>query len=180
MDNVMNFFYKKKEGKELSNFFELEVVIEDRVYETGEHCFHGEKFYCLSLIEENEKRKKELLEYSRKFLERGLNGSKIKKLGRGLILTSYELEKWREISVEVQRKICLYKWTQYEVVRSVLEGTGSKVLIHPAMRCSEEKVVGRLWEGKGVMRDGTLVVLGGNKLGYIWMELRNREPTVPL
>lgn len=48
-DGVANFFSGKKEYRSLTNFWEREVVIIDgekkRVYESGEHCFHGEKYY---------------------------------------------------------------------------------------------------------------------------------------
>jgi hypothetical protein len=30
-----------------------------------------------------------------------------------------------------------------------------------------------LWEGKGVVCDGKIEVIGGNMLGKLWMELRN-------
>jgi hypothetical protein len=49
-----------------------------------------------------------------------------------------------------------------------------RVLIHPAMRCSEEKVRTRLWEGKGVVVDSKIVVIGRNMLGNLWMEWREK------
>jgi hypothetical protein len=50
--------------------------------------------------------------------------------------------------------------------------SGDKILIHPAMRCSEEKLAHRIWEGKAVIRDGEVVVLGKNMLGNLWILLR--------
>ena len=70
---VMNFFFKKDEGKCLSNFWECDVVIMDegevREYGSGENCFHGEKFIRVGKLCEDENRKRELLEYGRKFLK---------------------------------------------------------------------------------------------------------------
>jgi hypothetical protein len=53
-----------------------------------------------------------------------------------------------------------------------------KVLIHPAMRCSEEKVRTRLWEGKGIVVDGKIEVIGKNMLGKLWMELQNQAESL--
>jgi hypothetical protein len=51
--------------------------------------------------------------------------------------------------------------------------SGTKILIHPALRCSLEKLEKtRIWEGKGIVKDGKIVVLGRNLLGNIWMEYR--------
>ena len=61
----------------------------------------------------------------------------------------------------------------YEEVRKDLLKSGNKILIHPAMRCSQEKLENyRTWEGKGIVVDGKIVVLGKNLLGNIWMEYR--------
>ena len=43
------------------------------------------------------------------------------------------------------------------------------------MRCNREKVKNRLWEGRGEICDDKLVVLGGNMLGNIWMEIRDSD-----
>ena len=91
---------------------------------------------------------------------------------KGLRLTSDELAIWSDLSLEVQRSICKWKRDTYEEVRHDLEKSGTHVLIHPALRCSLDKVSTRLWEGKGVIEDGKVVVLGQNRLGNLWMELR--------
>jgi hypothetical protein len=36
-----------------------------------------------------------------------------------------------------------------------------------------ENVKKRKWEGRDVIEDGKMVVYGGNRLGCIWMELRD-------
>ena len=169
---------KKEEGRCLSNFWECVVRIEDRDevrdYDSGESCFHGEKFIRVGNLCENEDRKKKLLEYGRRFL-RGVcekDGGVVKKMGRKFILDKDELNLWCILSVDVQKEICKYKFENYDEVRELLGKSKGKVLVHPAMRCSEDKVKSRLWEGKGIVVDGKIEVIGRNMLGKIWMEFR--------
>ena len=116
-----------------------------------------------------------LEEYGRKF-EIGeefgsMNGGELKKKGgiKGMKLNEDEIGVWNRMGVVVQEKICRYKYDNYEVVKEVLESSRNKILVHPAMRCNDEKVRSRLWEGRVV--DG--VMLGGNMLGNIWMKIRD-------
>jgi len=172
---VTNFFFKKEEGRCLSNFWECDIIIEDehnREYNSGECCFHGEKFYRLGMMSQG-KRKEDLLKYSKKFLK-GIckeKGDAVKKQGRGFILTPEELEVWTQLSIDVQKEICKYKYENYEEVRTFL-CESNKILIHPALRCNEEQLKKKIWEGKAVVLDGELVVIGKNMLGNLWMELR--------
>ena len=181
MQGVMNFFFKKEEGRCLSNFWKCVVRIEDeeevREYDSGESCFHGEKFLRVGKLCENENRKRDLLEYSSRFL-RGVcekNGGLVKKMGRNFILNKEELELWYMLSVDVQIEICKYKYENYEEVRNELMKSKGKILIHPAMRCSEENVKNKLWEGKGVIVDGNIEVIGMNMLGNLWMKIRDKD-----
>ena len=176
---VINFFYKKEEFKSLSNFWECIIVIKDsenkREYDSGESCFHGEKFIRVGKLCKDENRKKELLEYGCKFLK-GVcekDGVIVKKMGRKFILNKDELNLWHTSSIDVQKEICKYKYDNYEEVRDDLIKSKGKILIHPAMRCSEEKLKSRLWEGKGVIVDGKIEVIGKNMLGDIWMRIRD-------
>jgi predicted NAD-dependent protein-ADP-ribosyltransferase YbiA (DUF1768 family) len=179
-NGVVNFFSGKKDYRSLSNFWEGNIVIanEDtnRTYESGEHCFHGEKYIRLGELCEDESRKKVLLDYGAKFMKPSQykTGAVAKKMGgkRGLVLNSTELKLWTSISIDVQHSICRWKVENYEEVRADLVKSGTKILIHPAMRCSEEKLEFRLWEGKGIVKDGKIVVLGKNLLGNIWMMYR--------
>jgi ribA/ribD-fused uncharacterized protein len=182
-DNVVNFFGKKEEYRSLSNFWICDVYIFDYYdglvfsYESGEHCFHGEKYRRIGDMCKNEDRKRQLLEYSSKFMKPSHKSPiDVKKMGgkRGLLLTNEELKLWSSISIDVQKEICDWKFENYEEVRNDLIKSGSKILVHPAMRCSEDKLKDRIWEGKAVLEDnGRIKVLGGNLLGKIWMDLRS-------
>ena len=90
-----------------------------------------------------------------------------------MMLNEDEIVVWNRMGVIVQEKICKYKYDNYEVIKEVLESSRGRVLVHPAMRCNDEKVKSRWWEGRGKMIDGKMVVLGGNKLGNIWMKIRD-------
>jgi hypothetical protein len=180
-NGVINFFSGKKEYRSLSNFWENDIAIIDgekkRIYESGEHCFHGEKYIRLGELCEDENRKRVLLEYGSTFMKPSpyKTPAVAKKMGgkKGLLLNGIELNLWTTISIDVQHKICMWKVNTYEEVRRDLLKSGDKILIHPAMRCSQEKLQNsRVWEGKGVVIDGKIVVLGKNVLGNIWMEYR--------
>ena len=176
----MNFFGKKEECRSLSNFSELEVMIDKRLYESGEHAYHGERFVRLAELCVDNNRKMLLSEYGKQFLKPSAFkcGANVKAKGgkNGFRLEDAEMEIWTtSIGIEVQRKICLWKRDNYMTVRNDLEKTKGKILVHPAMRCSEEKLLTRLWEGRGVVIEGKIVILGKNMLGNLWMELRD-EP----
>jgi|LauGreDrversion2_2_1035103.scaffolds.fasta_scaffold00611_2 predicted NAD-dependent protein-ADP-ribosyltransferase YbiA (DUF1768 family) len=179
-ESVVNFFSGKKEYRSLSNFWENDVVIvindTVRTYESGEHCFHGEKYFRIGEHCKDEKRRESLISHGMKFIKPSLykNCAEAKKMGgkKGLAFTMEEIMLWDNISQVVQKEICDYKFRLYEQVRTDLTKSGNKLLIHPAMRCSEEKLETRIWEGKGVIRDGKVSVIGGNALGNLWAKLR--------
>jgi predicted NAD-dependent protein-ADP-ribosyltransferase YbiA (DUF1768 family) len=93
-------------------------------------------------------------------------------------LSKEELDLWDRLSVDIQIDICKYKYDNYKEVKDTLVKSKGKVLIHPAMRCSEEKVKSRLWEGKGVIVDGNVKVIGGNMLGNLWMKIRDKDGNI--
>ena len=181
-NKMLNFFGKKKDGRELSNFYEGIVVLDgDRVYKSGESAFHGSKYLKAAESCADANRRLELIDYAKRFEVGGeygdLNGNEIKKRGgkgkNGKKLNPAEISVWSRLGTDVQRDICKYKFENDEIVKSALLATTGKVLIHPAMRCSKEKVKDRLWEGRGEIVDGKVVVWGGNMLGNIWMDLRD-------
>ena len=149
-DGVLNFFFKKEEGKCLSNFWKGRILIshenEEREYDCGESCFHGEKFTRVGRLCKDETRKNQLIEYGKMFLNDicKKDGNLVKKMGRALILTNSELELWNGLSISVQEEICKYKFDNYEVVRDELQKSKGKILVHPALRCGEDKLRHRL------------------------------------
>ena len=177
--SIITFFSGKKEYRSLSNFWEKDITINDgdiREYESGEHCFHGEKYIRLGRLTEDKKRKKELIFYGLKFIKpskyKTCVEAKQKGGKKGLLLTSEELTLWDLISIDVQTDICVYKYNTYEEVKEDIKNSSNKLLIHPALRTSEENVRKRIWEGKAIMNNGKIEILGKNRLGTIWMELR--------
>ena len=177
-EGVVNFFFKKEICRSLSNFWECKVIIIDgdelRKYESGENCFHGEKFIRIGNLCGEAKRRQDLLNYGIRFLKSGdfKIGHVVKKMGRKFILSKDELELWSRLSIPVQVDICKYKFDNYEEVRRDLLESKGKLLVHPAMRCNEEKVKTRLWEGKGIVVEGKIEIIGKNMLGNLWMKCR--------
>ena len=177
LDEVrINFFGKKKEYQSLSNFSVLDAFIDGVEYDSGEHCIQGEKYRFLGNVCEDVKRKELLLSYSEKF-RKGSEfgyGAAVKRMGgkNGIKLTDAETALWQTACVDIQRKICEYKFDNYEIVRDDLFKSRGKLLVHPAMRCSDAKVLGKIWCGRAKVVDGKVVVIGQNILGVLWMELR--------
>jgi predicted NAD-dependent protein-ADP-ribosyltransferase YbiA (DUF1768 family) len=182
-EGAINFFSKKTECRSLSNFWECDIVIrngENRIgllYESGEHAFQGEKYLLLSKLTTNNERKKQLLDHGITFVSPSdyKTALKAKQMGgkKGLRLMDRELNQWTDLCVSVQYKISRYKIETYDEVKNDLHNSKGKLLVHPAMRCSEGKAYGCFWEGRAVVHDGqTVSVIGENKLGEIWMDLR--------
>jgi predicted NAD-dependent protein-ADP-ribosyltransferase YbiA (DUF1768 family) len=178
MDEFINFFGKKKDYRSLSNFYEGYIEIKGyRLYESGEHGYHGEKYFRLGNLCEDEVRKQKMIAHSKGFLKPSIykTCNEAKKMGgkKGFGLNEEEQQKWFSIGLDVQKEICLWKYKHFEEVRNDLLKSQKKILIHPAMRVNEEKVKNKFWEGRCVVRNDKLVVLGKNMLGNIWMEIRD-------
>lgn len=183
---VETFCDRRKEYRCLSNFWECKVVIvdneEERVYNSGELCFHGEKFIRLSKICKDEDRKRKLLEYGMRFVDGGdiLSSKEAKSRGgkgkNGFRLNEEELREWYRMSEEVQIEICRYKLKNYKEVEENLEKSRGCLLIHSVGRIRNDKMKERIWEGRVVDKgDGSYEVIGGNKLGFMWMKFRYGE-----
>lgn len=175
---VFNFNGRSKEGGVLSNFHRELVVVDGKSYPSGEASFQSAKYFEASKIAVDTKRKADLLEYSEKFEVGGAFGEmssvEIKRKGgkkEGLPLAAADLQSWDQTGIHVQKKICRYKFDNDVKVAQCLKNHMDKVLVHPS-RVSDEKIVGRTWEGRGKIVDGEVVVLGGNVLGNLWMEIR--------
>lgn len=180
-DFVVNFYNNKIEYRSLSNFWECDVVITVgdtvKLYETGEHCFHGEKYRRTGENTRDENRRKVLLSYAETFLKpsKYTTAALAKKNGgkKGLLLSQDELKVWDSINFDLQTAICKWKLENYKAVRDDLIKSETKILIHPALRCSLDKLEkSRVWEGRARIKDGEIVILGKNQLGNIWMNLR--------
>jgi predicted NAD-dependent protein-ADP-ribosyltransferase YbiA (DUF1768 family) len=193
-DNVATFFFKKTtELQSLSNFSAYPVVIEEdgeeRYYKTGEHCFHGEKYIRLGkdfATDENDKQL--LLDYGYQFVGEDVTFDALdakRKGGRkGMELSNDLLERWKVLSEIVQYEICIYKVAHHDVVREDLCSTGEKTLVHPT-RCSDDKINDCTWEGRAKVKynkDGKMKIhmLGKNKLGKIWMDVREEVCDITL
>jgi predicted NAD-dependent protein-ADP-ribosyltransferase YbiA (DUF1768 family) len=182
-ERVVNFYSRKKEYRSLSNFWENDVTIVDggetRIYQSGEHCFHGEKYRRISAFSENDTRKRVLNDYSKSFLKPSVYATpgEAKKAGggkHGLNLLSDELKVWSQLSVDVQKEICGWKIKNNETVKQDLLKSGTRLLVHPALMCSEAKLRDRIWEGRALINErGELIILGQNLLGNIWMDKRD-------
>ena len=183
-DRVATFVFKKAEFQSLSNFWPCLVTIldEEEVYQysSGEHAFHGEKYRRLAKLSKDSARTAELLDYSKQFLrcnDGGMSALDAKRKGGkgGLRLTEPELKLWDKLSLDVQREISTWKVNSITTVRQDLLNTGNRILVHSAMRTSEKEMVKKFWEGKAIVNDnGDIEVLGGNWLGKIWMEVRDK------
>lgn len=71
------------ECRSLSNFWEKDLIVNDRVYESGEHCFHGVKFTKLGELYENQK----LIDYGKTFQKpSGYSAALAKQKGKDYVL----------------------------------------------------------------------------------------------
>ena len=182
---VVSFCSAKKDFTELSNFYPTNVMLSSTLYLSGEAAFHGSKLKAAAdSLPDGSARKSELLAKSAKFASDGeykkCTGAELKTRGGngklGLRLTPAEIAIWSSKSLEVQRRICLYKLEHDNRVKDTLAKTGQLTLVHSAMRKTDEKVVQDcFWEGRAKVVEGSdaAVVLGQNHLGKIWMEIRD-------
>lgn len=162
----VTFFSRKKDYQSLSNFWERPVILDETKYYSGEVCFQAQKFIQVAEASHGA-RKRDLIEWARKISVK-TDATLARKMGRQFVLTPEELQVWNRASIQVQTRICRYKFENEEEVRADLRKSGDKILIHPC-RCNDEAIKSRIWEGR-LVGD---VVVGGNMLGKIWMEFRS-------
>lgn len=169
MSNYLKFNSRSKIGRCLSNFSNYQIHKKNKIFITGEHCFHYMKYYYCSK-DTTVNRKKELLKYASNF--EGIDtiyydAKNAKKAGgkKGLLLLDEELINWNKfISEKVQKKICKYKAKNYIEIKKILIENKDKILIHQD-NFSNSKTI---WGGK--VKDGKII--GNNKLGKIWMKIQ--------
>jgi predicted NAD-dependent protein-ADP-ribosyltransferase YbiA (DUF1768 family) len=172
-DKAVFQFYSKSADKDaamLSNFAKLAVVVKGVKYKTGEHAFHASKLQCAANVPATSPERKEVLLNHMQVISAAPNAADAKKCGgrgtMGCELSVVEIEAWSNAAVEVQQEICRYKLDRYTIVRRVLLGSGTDYLLH-----QENRGQNPLWGGR--INKQTNGMVGGNKLGKIWMQLRD-------
>jgi predicted NAD-dependent protein-ADP-ribosyltransferase YbiA (DUF1768 family) len=165
----LKFYSRSKFGKPLSNFYNLNVVIDNILYITGEHAFHGQKYKQIAQNINDIKRKNELLNYSLIFEGKDTKLKKsndAKKAGgrKGLELNNQEREIWNKLSENIQYKISMYKYENYDIIKDILKEYKDYYLLHQENRANNKSI----WGGR--IKDDKLI--GKNKLGKIWMKIQ--------
>jgi predicted NAD-dependent protein-ADP-ribosyltransferase YbiA (DUF1768 family) len=151
----------------LSNRWPCRVICQTREYVSGEHAFHGEKYFRLAQLSADTGRAKQLLEQAALFVGDN-NTQTLAHTGGGSAsfrLTKLERAAWSEISVYVQTEICRWKAAHCREVQEDLFVSGNRILVHLPKGTKPG-----FWDGVPV--SGNIQVIGGNMLGYIWMDVR--------
>ena len=154
----------------LANRWPCRVVCQTREYASGEHAFHGEKYFRLAQMCADPERAKQLLGQAALFV--GDNNTQTLAHAGGFAsfrLTKPERAAWSEMSVDVQTEICQWKAAHYREVQEDLFVSGNRILVHLPKKGTKGSKPG-FWDGLPV--SGNKPVIGGNMLGYIWMDVR--------
>ena len=179
IEKYLKFNSKSEEGKSLSNFADIKVIVNGNTYITGEHAFQGEKYISASRkYQDGEDRKIELINYAKKFEGKDTEfkkASDAKKSGdkKEAKLENNEIKKWKEKDAdEVQKDICLYKYENNLKVRELLNKYKDRTFIHQDDKAKKNTPwSARVDETKGTVKEGKEVIIGQNKLGKSWMNL---------
>jgi predicted NAD-dependent protein-ADP-ribosyltransferase YbiA (DUF1768 family) len=193
IESEVVYFDSKSKGdiKVLSNFYKCDIKVDNTLYPSGEHAFHGEKYKQIAEKGTNitgTKRKKELEDYGEKFTSSGefkdLFDGKIKTKGgkKGMMLDENERKLWASLGEKVQEEISQWKFDHCDKVKETLLATGDKTLVHRKGRTNalefaknEKKQKDTIWEGLCVVEDGKVKVYGKNILGKVWMKIREKN-----
>jgi len=183
-NKYLKFYSKSKEGKVLSNFADIEVKINGKLYITGEHAFHGQKYLVASetyndeiLTKSDDERKEKLIKYSQLFEGKDTKfktALDAKRAGgkSGERLSDKEIKIWNsKKSDEIQDKICIYKYKSNKEVRDTLNKFRDHILIHQDNRANDKTP----WGARVVNNDGVDVIIGKNKLGKTWTKIYKNE-----
>ena len=175
------FSTKGKKGQVLSNFSKLNVTIDEITYKTGEHAFHGSKYFSSSKLYDVSKKKRRqiLIDYAKKFIGEEtefLTALDAKKAGSKtkFKMKDAEIELWKSKSIDTQKMINKYKYETYPEVRDILEKYSDHVLVNSDNRAKDETI----WGAK-ITKEGDMI--GQNLLGKMWEETRDEMsgPTTP-
>ena len=183
-DDYISFNSKSKniESRLLSNFDNsVPVVIDGRVYPTGEHAFQGCKFIESAQICDESERKDLLLRHATRFEGESLSSCLIKSAGdaqragkrNALPLTEDEVRNWSDKMLHIQYAICKEKVNKIPEVARYLLSSENKYLVH------QERLTGWPLHGGGFLKpenspfqDGRRWLKGNNVLGKVWMSIR--------
>ena len=168
---AVRFNSKSKEARQLSNFYESEVVVRNVAYPSGEHAFHGLKFAAAARVamSRNQARAEMLRKQSDKFavpsalataLDAKRQGGK-----KACALQPEEIADWLLTSCDAQAEICKAKLLNTSVSET-LYATGSALLVHQDNRAKASTI----WGARISKEDGSLI--GQNKLGEMWTTAR--------
>lgn len=146
-------------------------LIDDITFVSGEHAFHYYKYNLLSAESSDESRKNELALYSSNFSGNDpifKSASDAKKAGgrKGKSLNDDEIVRWNSLSMNVQYNICMSRLNYSKELLKILESTECKYLLH-----QENRGKSPIWGGRIDKKSGKLI--GQNKLGIVWMEVRD-------
>lgn len=173
MVSYIKFFSKSKDERvrALSNFAELDVVLGDKHYKSGEHAFQCEKYLCAAGTTSGEERKEKLINHVKK-IEACASALHAKQLGsksKGMKMTETECKEWNKSSIYIQFKICESKLERHECVREILRENMDEP--EPALFLHQEnRGKAPYWGGRIDKNTGELI--GKNMLGKIWTEMK--------
>ena len=145
----------------------MEIVLDGVEYRTEEHAIQASKFLVASRVSASERRSLFLSDVAAMFRgDRFITYKEAAEAGKRIRLYPAEFEAWCEKDVEIQRRICMYKLTQYAEVRNALRCTTGTTIVFSTPYMSEEA----FW---GMQKTETGRLVGKNMLGIIWMGLRD-------
>ena len=174
---MIKFYSKSKTHSELSNFH-LDInglTFNDQNFISGEHVFHYNKYMvasCVAMTCNEAERSNNLKKYASKFVgdyfKSPLDAKRAGSKTKGMTLTSEELKLWNNLAGNIQYQICHLKIKSDDKLKKLLMDTGDKYLIHQDNRANENTI----WGAK-VKKDTEDELIGENKLGKIWMHIRD-------
>ena len=173
---MIKFYSKSRQYRELSNFYPLNLTLDRHTFISGEHAFHYYKYYLSSTTSKSTRRSKILADYAETFIgNRYSTATEAKQAGgkSGLLLFDNEIKTWNTVSERVQKNICQAKIEQHHLIRDLLVETDTGYLLH-----QENRGKNPIWGGRISKTTGQLI--GANKLGLIWMDLRTLYHNIPV
>jgi len=145
----------------------MKIVLDGVEYRTEEHAVQAAKFLAASRVSASKERRFFLSDFSDMFRgDRFATFSDALVASKRVRLDSVECAEWKDRRVEIQKRICMYKLSQYVDVRNALRYTKGTALVFSSPYMKEDT----FW---GMKKTGTERLAGKNMLGRIWMQLRD-------